>query len=294
MWIRRVRSSVTFAVAFAVPLVVSFAFAQEGAKKQEAPKPAPSATGDLSEEEFAKLHQLKPEEAPPPKGTTVDLADGSKAYLALPKDWKPGGPAMVVVHEWWGLNGHVKHWADRLTSTGRAALAVDLYDGKVATDAGTATQLMKGALGDEKKLVAKLLAARDFARKDERVKAGKLGSIGWCFGGRMSLLLAIAAPDLDACVMYYGFPVDDVAELKKIKAPLLGVFANKDKAITPAKVDAFEKELKDASVNERVLHYDADHAFANPSGANYDTKAAAAAWAEVQKFLDEKVPVAKK
>ena len=251
-------------------------------------------TGGLSEEEFQKLHQLKPEDAPAPKGVMVDLADGTKAYLALPKDAKPGLPVVIVLHEWWGLNGHIKNWADRFTTTGRAALAVDLYGGQVAADPATAQKLMKAALADEEKLAAKMVAACDFAKSDARLKTTKLASIGWCFGGRMSLQLAIHEPDLAAAVMYYGFPVDDVATLKKIKAPLLGLFGKNDKSIGPPAVTKFDAELTEAGVTHTIQSYDANHAFANPSGANYDAKSAAAAWEQVQKFLDEKLPVGEK
>jgi len=259
---------------------------------QESKPPAAPADagnmGGLSEEEFAKLHTIKEEEAPAPKGTMVDLADGSKAYLTLPEKWTPGGPAVLVIHEWWGLNSHIKHWADRFTATGRAALAVDLYGGKSTKDRKEAGAMMKAV--DEKKAVATLLVAHAFLKDDARVKASKRASIGWCFGGGMSLQLALAAPDLDAAVMYYGKPVADAAKLKAIKAPLLGIFGERDKAFPPALVAQFEAGLKTAGVASEILSFPADHAFANPSGGAYDAKSAAAAWTKVQAFLDEKLP----
>ncbi len=270
-------------------LAVALGSAQE---KPAAPAAPAGNTGVLSEEEFARLHTLKPEEAPPAKGTMVDLAGGSKGYLALPDGWKPGAPAVLVIHEWWGLNSHIKHWADRFTATGRAALAVDLYGGQVAAQPQEAMKLMQAV--DEKKAVATLLAGLAFLKDDARVKAGKRASIGWCFGGGMSLQLALNAPDLDAAVMYYGKPVTDAEQLKKVKAPLLGVFGDKDKAFPPQLIADFDKALTAANVTHAIHHFDADHAFANPSGGRYDAKSAAAAWAEVQKFLDEKLPVGAK
>jgi carboxymethylenebutenolidase len=276
-----------------IALVALASFSAAAAFAQDGKKADPAAPfGGLSEEEFKKLHQLKEGEAPAAKGTMVALADGTQAYLALPEHAQPGLPAVVVVHEWWGLNSHIKHWADRLTLTGRAALAVDLYGGKVATDRDQAAVLMGEANKDPDKAVKTLLAGFDFVKTDARVKAGKVASLGWCFGGGMSLRLAIHAPTLDAAVMYYGFPINDKEELAKIKAPLLGVFGNKDKAIDPAKVDAFDLALTQAGVVHTIHRYDADHGFANPSNAISDEKSAADAWTKVQKFLDEKLPVA--
>lgn len=269
-------------------LVLAAAFAAALLVPQGAPS---GSTGALGEEEFAKLHALKPEEAPAPRGTMVELADGSKAYLTLPEKWQPGGPAVLVIHEWWGLNSHIKHWADRFTDTGRAALAVDLYGGKICTTPAEAGAAMKAV--DETKAVATLLAGHQFLKEDARVKAGRRASIGWCFGGGMSLQLALHAPDLDAAVMYYGKPVTDAAQLKAIKAPLFGVFGTRDRAFTPALVDQFRASLKEAAVDAKIESFDADHAFANPSNPNYDAKAAAAAWKQVQAFLDKTVPVAK-
>lgn len=261
-----------------------------GSIAQEEPAKPEKKFGGLTEEEFAKLHTLKDEDKSPTKGTMVDLADGSKAYLSLPDGWKEGGPAMIVIHEWWGLNSHIKHWADRFTGTGRAALAVDLYDGKVVTDRKEAAASMRAV--DDTKAIATLKAAMKFLKDDPKVKAGKRGSIGWCFGGGMSLQLALNDPGLDACVMYYGRLVNDEKELAKIKSPLLGIFAERDESIPPAAVEVFDKKLTAAGVPHSIHEYDAAHAFANPSGRAYDSRAAAAAWEKVTKFLDEKVPVA--
>jgi carboxymethylenebutenolidase len=280
------------AATLVASLAATVAFAQDGKKPAPAaPAAQDKPLGGLSEEEFAKLHTLKEGEAPPAKGTMVDLADGTKAYLTLPEHAKPGLPAVIVIHEWWGLNSHIKYFADRIALTGRTALAVDLYGGKSAKDRDTALQLMQAANKDVPKAVATLLAARDFVKKDPRVAASRVGSIGWCFGGGMSLQLAINAPDLDACVMYYGFPVDDPAKLAAIKAPLLGIWGNKDGAITPAKVDAFDKALTDAKVDHKFFRYDAPHAFANPSNDIYDAKSAADAFEKVKAFFDDKLPV---
>lgn len=252
------------------------------------PQPSTSMgwTGALDESAFAALHDLKQEHAPKAEGTMIEI-QGQRAYLSLPKDGKPPFAAVLVIHEWWGLNEHIEHWADRLAADGYAALAVDLYDGVVATTPDAAMAAMKAVDADKAK--ATLLAAFDFLHTDPRIAATKRGCIGWCFGGGWSLQLALAAPDLDAAVMYYGRLVDDPAQLKAIKAPLLGIFGNLDKSIPPAAVDKFEAAMRAAGRDCRILRYDANHAFANPSGQSYDQKNAAAAWKEVRAFLASKL-----
>jgi carboxymethylenebutenolidase len=250
-----------------------------------APAPAPKLdplTGPLSEEQFKALHQLRGDHSPAPTGQMIDLA-GGRAYLSLPPGAHAPMPAIVVVHEWWGLNEHIEHWADRLAGLGYAALAVDLYGGQVATDADTAMKLMKSV--DATKAHAILDAAVQFLTDDPRIQATKRGVIGWCFGGGWSLQTALAHPDLDAVVMYYGMPVNDPAQLKPLQGQLLGIFANKDTFITPDLVNQFEGALKTAGVRATILRYDADHAFANPSGPHYDEPSAADAWAHVVDFL---------
>lgn len=258
-------------VLFAFPL-----FAYMTARADTGP------TGVLSEEGFKALHQLKTAEAPPARGAMIELA-GGRAYLSLPEGAKSPLPGLVVIQEWWGLNDHIKHWTDRLAADGYAALAVDLYDGKVAGTPDSAMAYMK-AVNDTRALEI-LRAAHAFLATDPRIQAKRRGSIGWCFGGGMSLKLALNAPDLDAAVIYYGRLVTDPEQLKAIKAPLLGIFGNKDQGIPPDAVNQFEAGLKAAGVRHKILRYDAEHAFANPSAANYDEKNAAAAWKEARAFL---------
>ncbi len=248
--------------------------------------PKKAWTGSVSEEQFKAMHELKTGAVPELHGTMIELS-GGKAYLSLPANAKPPLPALVVIQEWWGLNDNIKHWTDRLAAEGYAALAVDLYDGKVATTPDKAMEYMKAADPARSKDI--MLAAQAFLAQDKRVLATKRGSIGWCFGGGQSLQLAIAAPDLDACVMYYGFPDMDPKKLAGIKAPILGVFGNLDQSITPAVVDEFDKALTVARVPHEFLKYEAPHAFANPSNPRYDEKSAGDAWTHVQAFFAAKL-----
>lgn len=243
---------------------------------------ADGMTGGLSEEAFKALHELKTDAPPKLDGQDITI-DGTKAYLSLPEAQKPAKIGIVVIHEWWGLNDNIRHWADRLAKDGYAALAVDLYGGVVAKTPDEAMAAMKAV--DEKKALATLLAAHDFLEKDSRVMATKTGSIGWCFGGAWSLRLAMNEPDLDAAVIYYGHLVNNPDELKNIKAELLGIFGNRDKAITPDDVNAFEAALGKANVKNTIFRYDADHAFANPSNPRYEQKSATEAWANVHGFF---------
>ncbi|MCA8972066.1 MAG: dienelactone hydrolase family protein [Planctomycetes bacterium] len=268
-------------------------------RAQEEPAPSaeadqgsekPSWTGVLDEKEFAALHQLKEADgkAPQLRGEMVRIGEGS-AYLSLPKLPKGETPVagVIVIHEWWGLNDHIKRWTDRLAADGYAAVAVDLYGGTVATTREEAMEAMREVDADD--AIETLKAAHRFLASDPRIRAKKRASIGWCFGGGWSLRLAMSAPDLDAAVMYYGSLIREPARIARIGASMLGVFANQDRSIPPDAVNAFEAAMKKAGKSIEVLRFDANHAFANPSSARYDEKSATAAWARVRSFLDEKL-----
>jgi carboxymethylenebutenolidase len=263
------------------------------APKKEAPpeqKGSGSNTGVLSEDEFKALHQLRTDAPRELKGTMIQIG-ADKAYLSLPPNAKPPIAGIVVIHEWWGLNDHIKHWADRLAADGYAAVAVDLYSGTVATNPNEATAAMKAVEPD--KAIKTMFAAHKFLAEDSRVLAKKRGCVGWCFGGGMSLKLALNAPDLDAAVMYYGAPVTDSKALASLHAPLLAIYGERDKAFPKELRESFDKALTEAGKDHRMLTYDALHAFANPSNPNYDEKSAAAAWEEVRKFFAEKLKAKK-
>ena len=126
--------------------------------------PVTALPGILSEDAFKALHELRQDTPPALEGTDVELADGSRAYLSLPSGRGPFA-AIIVIHEWWGLNDHIRHWADRLAADGYAALAIDLYEGRVATNREDALKYVKSV--DESKAHGTLMAAADFLRSDE-------------------------------------------------------------------------------------------------------------------------------
>lgn len=247
-----------------------------------AAKATPATWGGLSEEEFKALHALTGEKAPAPKGEMIEIA-GARAYLSLPPNAKPPIAGIVVIHEWWGLNDHIKHWSDRLAGAGYAAVAVDLYGGTVATTPDEAMAAMKTVNAERAEEI--LAAAHAFLAKDPRIQAKKRGVIGWCFGGGWSLRQALAVENLDAAVIYYGRLETEPKELTKIEAKVLGIFGNQDHGIPPKTVDAFDAALTTAGVEHEIYRYDAPHAFANPSNARYNQAAATDAWSHVQAFL---------
>lgn len=245
------------------------------------PTNIPASTGPLSEEEFKALHAAPTENKAQLHGESIDLA-GTKAYLSLPEGKGPF-PGIIVIHEWWGLNDNIKHWADRLATAGYAALAVDLYGGVVATTSDEAMKAVKAV--EPPKALAVIKSAFEFLGSDSRIMATKRAVIGWCFGGAYSLQTALAIPELDGAVIYYGQLETDPEKLKAIKARLLGIFGTRDKGIPPETVAKFEAALKQAGVRAEIYSYDADHAFANPSNPKYDEKSAADAWSHVLAFL---------
>ncbi len=205
-------------------------------------------------------------------------------YLVQPEGAGPF-PGIVVIHEWWGINENIRAQADRLAREGYVALAVDLF-GKTTTDPNEAMKMVKGL--DQHKATAELVAAANYLRSLKQVRADRVGSIGWCFGGRQSLMLALADPKLAAAVIYYGSPVTDAEQLKRIKAPLLGIYGEADKSIPMEQVKEFDKALTEAGVRHEIHTYPgAGHAFANPTRSDaYKPEAASDAWKKTTAFLE--------
>jgi carboxymethylenebutenolidase len=195
-------------------------------------------------------------------------------------------PGLIVIHEWWGLNDNIKAATRRLAGEGYAALAVDLYGGKVADNPDAAKQLMGGVLANREAAFAVLRAADAYLK---RQGAPKIGVIGWCFGGAWSLQTALEIPDgIDAAVVYYGQPEKDRARLERLTAPLLGLYGADDQGIPPAAVHELEATLKQLGKNAEFHIYDgAGHAFANPSGTNYRPAAADDAWQRTVAFFKQ-------
>lgn len=194
-------------------------------------------------------------------------------------------PALIVIHEWWGLNDWVKDQASKLADQGYAALAVDLYRGKVATTPDMAHEIMRGVPEDRAK--RDLHAAFDFLASQPNVKKDRIGSIGWCMGGGYSLDVALQEPTLAAAVINYGHLATDTDALKKINAPILGLFGAQDRGIPPADVKKFGATLDQLGKKIDIKIYDdAGHAFENPNNKEgYREADAADAWKRTVDFL---------
>jgi carboxymethylenebutenolidase len=248
--------------------------AQEHARDQ--PVPSPATHGDV---------------AAPIKSQSVQYATVNgkpvMGYLAYPAAAEGGLPAVLVFHEWWGLNDNIKKMADQLAGEGYVALAADLYGGRVASQPEAARSLMEQALKDRDAMGQNLRQAHAYLK--EQIKATRVGTIGWCFGGGISLQASLIVPDqVDATVIYYGHVSSDPADLKPLKAPILGLFGGADDGIPVESVRAFEATLKSLGKQATIVIYDgAGHAFANPSGTSYKADAAADAWQKSLAFLAE-------
>jgi carboxymethylenebutenolidase len=217
--------------------------------------------------------------------TTFKCPDGTEAkgYLLQAKaktdNW------IFVFQEWWGLNDNIKRQSEELyNALGNVnVIALDMYDGKLAEDRDTALKLVQAFRQERGNMIVR--GAMNLAGKN-----AKIGTVGWCFGGSQSLMASLTAgSQAVACVIYYGMPVDDVEQLKKLKPEVLGIFATRDGHITPQAVEKFEKNMKAAGKKVTIYNYDAEHGFANPSNAIFDKAATESAFSHTTEFFREKL-----
>jgi carboxymethylenebutenolidase len=223
------------------------------------------------------------------EGKPISYKSGDETVQAIL--YTPSGsgpfPALIVIHEWWGLNPWVKEQAAKFADAGYEALAIDLYRGKVATTPEMAHEIMRGV--PEDRANRDLKAAFDYLQSQPNVKKDSIGAIGWCMGGGYSLDVALLEPTLAADVINYGHLVTDPTEIKKINAPVLGLFGGKDQGISPDDVHQFESAMKAQGKKIDIKIYDdTGHAFENPNNkAGFNAADAADAWIRTQKFLAE-------
>ena len=224
-------------------------------------------------------------------GKTVSFQrpDGQSVngYLAEPDSG--GGPAVVVIQEWWGLNDQIRGVADRLAAAGYTALVPDLYRGKSTLAAEEAHHLMTNLdFGDA--------ASQDVRGAVQALKArgcAKVGVTGFCMGGALTVLALTMAPEADAGVVWYGYPPLEFVDAGKIQSPVLAHWATQDAAFAIDGVDALEARLRDAGVAYTGHRYLAHHAFANDAAqgpgriavTQYDAAWAQVAWDRTLRFF---------
>src|SRR5215207_1923288 len=233
---------------------------------------------------------------------SINYFDGSSGYLVYAdttnattasgqQQQQQKLPAVVMIHEWWGLNDNIKDMANELASEGYVVLAADLYNGEVATTPDKARELSSSVRDNPEQAVTNLQSAVQYLASLPNVNSSRIASLGWCFGGGQSLQLALSSVQnpLAATVIYYGNLVNETNEISKIKWPVLGIFGDQDQSIPIESVNAFEQALNETGVtNEIYIYPGVGHAFANP-GDNYAPKETADAWQKTLAFLDKYV-----
>ncbi len=221
---------------------------------------------------------------------SITTEGGRNVIGALAVPAKTPAAAVVVIHEWWGLNDQIKSVAAELAANGFLALAVDLFEGKVAESESEAAQLAQGVGAHPAAAIDTLKSWIAWLKRDPRCDK-HVATLGYCFGGGWSLNASLAAP-VDATVIYYGNVRKTADELRSLKGPVLLHYGLKDRYITSAMVDGFVAEAHKAGKTVTVYAYDANHAFANPTGTSfpYVKDAADRAWARTVAFLKANDP----
>ena len=205
----------------------------------------------------------------------------SSGFLATPASGT--GPGVIVIQEWWGLVDHIKDVADRLAGEGFVALAPDLYDGRTTTSPDDAGKLLMALDidGAEKKL----RGAVDHVLSRGETSGDRIGTVGFCMGGQLSLYAACVNPKVGACVDFYGIHPSVTPDLASLQAPVLGFFAEKDGFVTPDVARQLERDLAAAGKVADITILDgADHAFFNNTGPAYHEAYAKDCWERLLAF----------
>ena len=212
-------------------------------------------------------------------------ASGTSAFVAWPAVARPV-PAVIVIHEWWGLNGQIRSVAKRLAQEGYVAIVPDLYHGRVAGDMEYAHELSRGL--DEDRALGDIAAAAAWLRAQPRVHRARIGVVGFCMGGRLSELFALRSPEVSAAVMFYGLPESDPGKLASLTAPLQGHFGREDRGIGLDQVESLRAGLAKAGKRGDIYVYaGAGHAFMHEGRTSYHPDAARQAWARTLQFFQK-------
>lgn len=221
---------------------------------------------------FVRSHEVPENRVPGQRrGEFIELqpSDGVSSQAYLIRSEQAGNNWLFVFHEWWGLNEHIKAEAESLAGElpGLNVLCLDLYDGQVAGTREEASRLMQEV--NEVRVRAIINAAKYYV-----TPRANIASIGWCFGGTWSMQSALQLGKLNVgLVLYYGMPEMEYAKLKRLDAPVLGIFARHDQWITTELVEQFSEKMQFLEKDHEILIFEAEHAFANPSKPHYDRKA---------------------
>lgn len=210
-------------------------------------------------------------------------------YFAIPADMIDPLPAVIVVHDWWGLNEQMRATSERLAAEGYIVLSVDLFGGETATSLSDARTLEIAVVENPELALENMRQALDFILNT--AGAPRVAVVGFGFGGSWSLSAAVEFDeDLSASVTYYGQVHDDREKLAQIAVPLLGLFAKNDRAVTAETVARFEAALDALEKDHEVVMYpDVRRGFADPLSENFDADIAADAWGRVVEFLDQRM-----
>ena len=212
--------------------------------------------------------------------------DAAMGYLAIPDGAGPF-PAVILIHEWNGLVDRVREVADAMAEQGYVALAADLYSGQVGTTPAENRVLMSEHLADPDAMIANLDAAARFLRERDDV-TGRVGTMGWCFGGGVALTYALGGEAHEATAIFYGSLVTDPEVLASIDHEVYGSFAEMDNSIPPETVNEFVSALRAAGVENDVHIYDeVNHGFWLRIDGNLELRTAPGldAWQRLTSYL---------
>lgn len=239
---------------------------------------------EASTKAFANMHPA-PKYADPShqlgKMIHFNTTDGKEANGYFIPSKKKSTKWLIVIQEWWGLNDNIKNEADKYFKDlgDMNVLAVDMYDGNVASTPDSAMKLMRGA--DMGRMTSIIQGAIKHAGSNASIY-----TVGWCFGGMWSLQTAIlAGAQAKGTIMFYGRPETDMNKLKSIQCDIIGFFGNLDKSPSPEMVNEFEKNMKAAGKNLTTNKYEAGHGFANPSNPSFNAAATEDSYKKAIAFL---------
>jgi carboxymethylenebutenolidase len=248
-----------------------------------APRPAPAQQSSIPDAILGK--------APPPQGQAARYLPGdtlTRGYLAVPSGNGPF-PALILIHEWNGVVDRVRQVADLFAARGYVTLVADLYQGRIGSTQQENVALMNEARAHPDQVIANLDAAQKFLRARPDV-SGKIGVMGWCFGGGIALSYALGGAEHEATAIFYGSLVTDPAQLRRIHHPIYGTFAGQDRGIPPTQVAQFRAVLDSIGIKNDIHVYDpVQHGFwlwvdRDPATS---TAPAADAWQRLERFLRE-------